>query len=249
MSSLTYLITGANRGIGKALLETYLLRPNTTVIAAVRNPSTSTPTLSSLPLGTGSKLIIIKIEADSPNGPFSAVKELKSTYGVEVIDVVIANAGIMPTGAILPVLQTSTSSVLEIFTTNTLSILHLAQAFFPLLLASKNNPRFLAITSTIGSIESLGKYNVPFFAYGMSKAASNYLVTKLHWENEGVSSAAFNPGWVKTDMGNGAAEKVGMKEAPVELGDSVKGLVEQFDGMGRERSGGFWSQEGERIPW
>lgn len=37
MSELTYLITGSNRGIGKAILETLIITPHTTVIAAVRD--------------------------------------------------------------------------------------------------------------------------------------------------------------------------------------------------------------------
>ena len=51
---------------------------------------------------------------------------------------------------------------------------------------------------------------MPFFGYGLSKAAVNYLVRKLHFENPKLTSMAFNPGWVQTDMGNGAATSVGM---------------------------------------
>ncbi|KAK2777677.1 hypothetical protein FQN53_002128, partial [Emmonsiellopsis sp. PD_33] len=35
----TYAITGANRGLGLGLVKTYLSRPNTSVIAIVRNSS------------------------------------------------------------------------------------------------------------------------------------------------------------------------------------------------------------------
>ena len=43
---LTYVITGANRVIGKGVLEAYISRPNTTVIAAVRNIESITKALS-----------------------------------------------------------------------------------------------------------------------------------------------------------------------------------------------------------
>lgn len=90
---------------------------------------------------------------------------------------------------------------------------------------------------------------MPFFTYGISKSAANYLVRKLHFENPKLTSMAFNPGWVQTDMGTGAAKGVGMVEAPVTLEDSVRGLVTQFDAASREKSGTFTSQEGESIPW
>jgi norsolorinic acid ketoreductase len=107
----------------------------------------------------------------------------------------------------------------------------------------------LVVTSSIGSIKLLEDYQVPFFAYGISKAAANYLVCKLSLENSKVISQAFNPGWVQTDMGSGAAKGVGMEDAPLSLEDSVKGLITQFDAASREKSGTFTTQEGEAIPW
>jgi NAD(P)-dependent dehydrogenase (short-subunit alcohol dehydrogenase family) len=38
MTNTIYLITGASRGIGRALTETFLAHSNTTVITAVREP-------------------------------------------------------------------------------------------------------------------------------------------------------------------------------------------------------------------
>ena len=83
-----------------------------------------------------------------------------------------------------------------------------------------------------------------------SKVAANYLVVKLHYENEGLISVAFNPGWLRTDMGNGAAGAVGMVEAPIALEEGVAGLVGQFDAASREGSGGrFFNWSGEEIAW
>ena len=90
---------------------------------------------------------------------------------------------------------------------------------------------------------------MPFFGYGLSKAAANYLVRKLHFENPKLTSMAFSPGWVQTDMGNGAAEGVGMKEAPMSLEDSVRNLIGLFDGANREKSGTFTASSGESVPW
>jgi len=90
---------------------------------------------------------------------------------------------------------------------------------------------------------------VPFFGYGLSKAAANYLVRKLHFENPKLTSMAFNPGWVQTDMGDGAARSVGMTEAPMTIVESISKLVALFDGASREKSGTFTAVPGEPIPW
>jgi NAD(P)-dependent dehydrogenase (short-subunit alcohol dehydrogenase family) len=54
MTPTVVLITGANRGIGKGLLELYLLKPNHLVIAANRDPEH--PTSKALAL-------VVKIDA------------------------------------------------------------------------------------------------------------------------------------------------------------------------------------------
>jgi norsolorinic acid ketoreductase len=98
-------------------------------------------------------------------------------------------------GQIAPALQTNVKSVREMFEVNTMGPLNLIQAFFPLLEKS-SKPQFLVITSSIGSIGDMEKFPVPFFGYGLSKAAANYLVRKLHFENPTLTSMAFNPGYV-----------------------------------------------------
>ncbi|TVY45222.1 Norsolorinic acid ketoreductase [Lachnellula subtilissima] len=248
MSGLTYVITGANRGIGKGLLETLVLRPQTTVIAAVRDVASSEKTLSSVPVGSGSKIIVVKVDSTSATDASEAVEELKSKHSISKVDVLIANAGLLDAADIAPALNASVSSIRKHFEINTLGPLVLIQAFFPLLEAA-SDPKFLVLSSSIGSIKLLEDYQVPFFTYGITKSAANYLVRKLHFENPKLTSMAFCPGWVQTDMGTGAAKVVGMDNAPVTLEDSVKGLITQFDGASREKSGTFTSQEGKNIPW
>lgn len=210
--------------------------------------ASSKKTLSSVPVGSGSKIILVKIDSTSATDASEAVQELKSKHNISKVDVLISNAGLMDPTDIGPTLNASIDSVRKHFEINTLGPLVLIQAFFPLLEAS-SDPKFLVVTSAIGSIKLLEDYPVPFFTYGISKSAANYLVRKLHFENPKLTSMAFNPGWVQTDMGTGAAKGVGMVEAPVTLEDSVRGLVTQFDAASREKSGTFTSQEGESIPW
>jgi NAD(P)-dependent dehydrogenase (short-subunit alcohol dehydrogenase family) len=62
----------------------------------------------------------------------------------------------------------------------------LFQATYPLLKGSTSSPKFIAVSSIAGSI-TLGP-SIPLKAtpYGASKAALNFVVRKLHQENEGL---------------------------------------------------------------
>ncbi len=105
------------------------------------------------------------------------------------------------------------------------------------------------ITSSIGTITNMENVPIPFFAYVINKGAANYLVRKVAFENPKLTSMAFNPGWVQTDMGNGAAKGVGMEGAPITLEESAKGLITLFDGASIEKTGTFTGVVGDTIPW
>lgn len=246
MPELTYLITGAGRGIGKGIFSTLITRPNTTIIAAVRDTSAATNSLSTVPVGKNSKFIIVKLDATNDTDPSTAVEILKYKHNIFKIDILLSNAGLLD--GIAPVLETSPDTVRRHFEVNTIGPLSLIQAFMPLLLLSPS-PKFLVITSSIGTITDMEKFPVPFFAYGISKAAANYLVRKVAFENPKVVAMALNPGWVQTEMGTTAALGVGMTEAPMTLEESVEGLVKLIDGACFEKTGTFMSVDGEAIPW
>lgn len=67
-----------------------------------------------------------------------------------------------------------------------------------------------------------------FGAYGASKAAVNYLMRKVHLEEEWLTSMVICPGWTQTDMGDNAAKTIKYGEqAPVPLEVSIKGVVDE----------------------
>lgn len=112
-----------------------------------------------------------------------------------------------------PVAATDLAGLRKNLEINAIAPVALISAFLPLLLAAKS-PKFLVLTSSIGTISGMESYPVPFFSYGVSKAAANYMVRKVAFENPTLVSMALNPGWVQSDMGTGAAKAVGMEEAP-----------------------------------
>jgi norsolorinic acid ketoreductase len=224
MSSQTIvLITGANRGIGNGLAREYASRPDTVVVATTRDlESASSKALSTIPTGSGSKVVVVKLDANRDEDAQEAVEELKTTHGIDRIDTVIANAGIANYWG--PTSSTPASAFQDHFHVNTIGALTLFQATNPLLEKS-SSPKFAYISTVLASIGDAEKYPLPGVAYGASKAAANFLLKKIHIEHPHLTVFPIHPGWVQTDMGNAGAVANGMDEAPVSLQDSVNGLV------------------------
>jgi len=248
MSSYVVLITGSNRGIGLGLVQKYALRPNHVVIATVRDPtSASSKALSSVPTGVGSKIIVVKIDNSITQDAEDAVKVLAKEHAVDHIDLVIANAATATFYG--PALDTPVQGLQDHLITNTVSVLALIQATWPLLKLSAN-PKFVPVSSTLGSIGDLEKWPMNATAYGASKAAVNWITKNLHVENPSLIAFPVHPGWVQTDMGNAGAVANGLKEAPTTVKDSVDGIVAKIDNATREKtSGTFVSYDGEHINW
>jgi len=94
------------------------------------------------------------------------------------------------------------------------------------------------------------KYAIPTTLYGASKAAVNFLVKKIHLEHEKLIAFPIHPGWVQTDLGNEGAQFAGLKEAPVQLEDSIRGIVDKIDNATREKtSGTFQVFDGSKSAW
>ncbi|PYI06497.1 NAD(P)-binding protein [Aspergillus sclerotiicarbonarius CBS 121057] len=245
----TVLITGANKGIGRALVQTYLARPQTTVIAAVRNPnSPDSKSLSDHAPAKGSRLIIVKIDSSSNTDASNAITTL-SDQGITTLDIVIANAGIIDPSAFVPVADINVAQLQEHLEINTVGPVRLFQAALPLL---KKSPqaRFVVMSSLMGTIAGIVDVAIPIATYGASKAAANFFTRKIHFENEGVATLAVHPGSVKTDSGNDAARAVGYPEAFVEIEDSVKAVVAKIDILSKGNgSGEFWGFDGSAIAW
>ncbi|KAI9675998.1 MAG: putative secondary metabolism biosynthetic enzyme [Caeruleum heppii] len=253
--STIYLVTGANRGIGRGIVETYLSRPGSVVVAAVRDPSH--PTAQSLvqeSSGKPGKLIVVALESIDEAAPFVAVKELTTKHGITHLDVVVANAGISQDAT--PIAQVSLSVLRRHVDVNAYGTLALFQAVLPLLKKSKQ-PKFVTIGSPLGSIGGMElRSQYPMATYGASKALLNFFVRRFHFENPEVVAFVIDPGFVQTDMGNMGAQAVGLKEAFDTVADSVGGCVAQIDGSTRDATSGrfvaagkFAGVEGKDFPF
>lgn len=191
-SQQVWLITGGARGLGKGLVATLLQRPNTTAIAAVRDiSSANSNALFHLPRASNSDVIVVKIDSESDDDPATAVAELQSKYSIHHIDTVVANAyAPSPPG---PVAAASIHDLRQSYQVNAFAPVLLFQATWPLLQKSAA-PKFIGISSCVATIGKMADWTWPIGVYGSSKAAMNFLVRKMHFENERLVAFVLHPG-------------------------------------------------------
>jgi norsolorinic acid ketoreductase len=167
------------------------------VIAAVRDPSNSTSkSLSSLPVGKGSALITIPLDASSETSITNAIHTLKTKHSITSLSVVIANAGMAEFYG--TVLQTPVQGARDHYNTNVVGALSLFQEVYPLLQSSPEGvlPKFVTVSSTVGSIGAMEDWPMNATAYGSSKASLNWLTKNIHIENPGLIAFPIHPGYV-----------------------------------------------------
>jgi len=248
MSPIIVLITGANRGLGKGLLEQYLARPNYVVIAGNRDPEhSSSKILNDLPRGDGTKLITVKIDSTLSSDPSMAVQQL-AAQGIHHLDIVIANAGIsLSSPAVAELDPSDLDRHMEV---NVYGVVRLFQAVLPLLRQSPTgNPKWVSMSSTAGNITNM--IPIPNASYGTSKAALNWLTKRAHFENDDVTIFAISPGFIETDLGAAGAERLGLGNDLFDrFEDSIGGMVKIIDEATRETHGGhLWSFDGSDVGW
>jgi len=140
------LITGANRGIGRGLLELYLARPNHLVVAAVRDPNHATAKeLSGLSKAGDTSLVVIKLDLTVPSDPVAAVETLSATHGVKHVDILVANAGIATKW--VKVSEVTPEDIQDHVDVNVHGFVLLFQAFYPVLQKAKD-PKWVTIGSS-----------------------------------------------------------------------------------------------------
>jgi norsolorinic acid ketoreductase len=150
MSTIVF-ISGANRGLGRGLLQRFLALDDHTIIAGNRNPEHhSSRALVDLPKGKGSKLIIVKLDATLDQDAPNAVEELHRNHGIDHLDIVIANAGVSfawPTVA-----DANLDDVRAHMGPNVYGGISLYQATRQLMKNSPREPIFAAMGSAAGCI-------------------------------------------------------------------------------------------------
>ncbi|KAJ6102954.1 hypothetical protein N7486_005381 [Penicillium sp. IBT 16267x] len=251
MAPTIVLVTGANRGIGKGILEVYLQKPNHIVIATTRDPGHPTSqALTDLRKADGTELYVVKIDATSATDPTDAVKELASK-GISHIDTLIANAGIC---ALWPrVSEVKVKDIQNHVDVNIYGFVYLYQAFRALLKESKE-PKWVTIGSSSGCL-TVRKFDSNFIpmrnaAYAPTKVVQHWYTKAISVEDEWLNAFPIDPGWVQTDIGNRGAVSFGTDKPTLTVEESAGGVVKVVEAATREtHSGKLFKYNGEEEPW
>ncbi len=184
------LITGASRGIGRACAES-LAACGASVIVNFLNSADAAKDVVSTIQNCGGRAIAVRADVSERDDVQAMIDVIGEHFGK--LDIVVSNAA---AGGFRPLTQATPASFDSILRINTAPLLWLTQAALPLLQASKEISRVIAISSH-GSIRGIANYGL----IGTSKAALESLVRHLAFElgRSGVNFNAVMPGIVATD--------------------------------------------------
>ena len=218
----TWLVIGANRGIGLELAR-QLHERGENVVATCRTTSSELDAV-------GCRVVEgIDVAADDVGA------RLVAALGEEQVDVLVSNAGILrrDTGEGIDL-----ESAREQFEVNTLGPLRVVNAVLPRLERGAKLGFVSSMAGSIGDGPSGGTYG-----YRMSKAALNLATANLAHELEprGIHVVALHPGYVRTEMTRGGGN--------VDPADAATGLIARLDELDASRSGSFVHADGRALPW
>lgn len=238
MSRRIVLVTGASRGVGRAVAEASLRRGDL-VIASARRESD----LESL-AKMGEMIPLVLDVGDS-----EAVMALGSQLSkqVDYMSTVFNSAGVYSLQSKrwdnrTTRLDTVTDEELvHVFRINAVAPVLITRSLRPLLAAAPGGGRVVNLTSLLGSVSE--KDTPGDYAYCASKAALNIMTRGLAAElaGEGIICVAITPGWVRTEMGGA--------HASLTPEESAQGLLATTDALVQADSGRLIDEHGGDLPW
>ena len=219
----TYLITGANRGIGLEFCLQLSSRGEN-VIATCRNSSEEL-------LSTG-----VRVEEGIDISSKQSIDSLRNRTKDIKIDVLINNAGILENTNLSNI---SREGLLNLFNVNAISPILLSKTLLPNL---SRGSKIIFITSRMASISdntSGGSYG-----YRMSKVALSMGAKSLaiDLKDKGIAVAILHPGLVSTRM-------TSFTNNGISPAKSVSGMLNIIDKFTIDKTGTFSHSNGEILPW
>jgi len=181
-------VTGANRGIGKAVVDCFIRNGARKVYAAARNLKAAKHQLGA----HSGKLELLEVDLTLPATVAAAAQHAADT------DIVVNSAGVLSTTTSLD--EHALESLKHETEVNTFGLVRLAQAFAPVL--ARNGAGVFVQINSVASIKCFGHLTT----YCASKAASYAITQSLRdlWKARGIRVLSVHPGPMATDMGTTA---------------------------------------------
>jgi NAD(P)-dependent dehydrogenase (short-subunit alcohol dehydrogenase family) len=188
ISNKIALVTGANRGIGRAIVESFLAHGAKKVYLAVRNVDSTKALVEEY----GEKLVPLQVDI----GDKQSIQNLAAN--AQDVHIVVNNAGVLETATPL------SGNVEEAFNkelnVNVFGLIRMANAFTPIL--EKNGGGAFVQLNSVVSIKNF----VDFTTYSASKAAAYSFTQGLKelLTPKNIQVLSVHPGPIATDMANDA---------------------------------------------
>ncbi|GAA3199917.1 SDR family NAD(P)-dependent oxidoreductase [Nonomuraea roseoviolacea] len=244
------MISGANKGIGRAIAE-QLAGLGMTVLIGARDPRRGEEAAAAL-RAAGGDAHAVTLDVTDPATVLEAATWIEERFGR--LDVLVNNAGITGSGQVSPQdahdqmpSAVDLDMVRAVFETNVFGVIAVINAMLPLLRRSPE-PRIVNVSSHAGSLALSSDPDGPFAAlppsaaYTPSKTALNALTVQYANElrKEGILVNAAAPGYVDTDSNNHTGHLTPAQGAAVVVRLATLGA----DGP----TAGFFSADGP-LPW
>ncbi|MES9968392.1 MAG: SDR family oxidoreductase [Candidatus Thiodiazotropha sp.] len=193
------LVTGANRGIGKSIVEEFLRAGARKIYAAARNPASLKPLSDTF----GEHIVPIRIDLNDPSSIIEAAGLAKD------VEIVVNNAGMLNTAN--PLASNAVAAMQDEMEVNVYGLIRMAQAFAPVL--KVNGGGALVQLNSVASMKNFAD----FATYSASKAASYSITQGLRdtLQEQGTQVVSVHPGPIATDMAVNAG--LGEIAEPAEL--------------------------------
>ena len=226
------VVTGANRGLGRGVIEKLATVSNAQVIGSARD-------LSKIEELISPNIQFLECEMAEESSRKSFIEKVLKKF--PRVDVLVNNAGVFldkKDGSDVNELKAKLQTIRETFEINTVAPYHFIQAFLPSMI--KNNyGRIVNVSSGMGQLSEMdGGYP----SYRISKTALNsitkFFAAEVKGKNILINSVC--PGWVKTDMGG--------KDAHRSIEEGIAGILWAMNLKDNGPSGSF-SRDGKSIAW
>lgn len=185
------IVTGATRGIGRAIVEEFASHHARLLIVA-RN-STDVSSMSSELMNLGHEVMGVSADVSTPEGRAFVLQRCRESWGR--VDVLVNNVG---TNILKKTLEYTLDDLRYLMAVNVESAFDMSRLFYPLLIKAKDGASVINISSMAS------QRVVPFTtaAYSMSKAALEQMTNCLavEWGKDNIRVNSVHPWYVDTQM-------------------------------------------------
>lgn len=247
---LTFLVTGATRGIGFEFVKQLSDNAENRVIATARNLNKASKLFEMASLRENVSIVELVVGDEKST---AKLPEQLAKIGPG-IDVLIHNAGILLEKSLDATLNIAGDIWLEHYRVNVLGAIEVYQRAYPFL-SRKGTRKIVFLSSVAGSFSEFFPFAIG--AYGQSKAALNYTIKHIAAElkDEKFTVLAVHPGVVRTDMGGEGfsifdkifedkEELAQFKNSSIDASKSVEGLLDVILNATVEDNGKWFYEDG-----